>query len=76
MWSFAAGTVGLLGFTGFQAGCGVPYFLGVASAGVHLAWQLGTVNLDDRADCGAKFDSNKWVGAAVFAGTVADRVLG
>jgi hypothetical protein len=33
------------------------------------------VRLADPADCGAKFRSNVWYGAAIFAGIVADRVL-
>lgn len=47
---------------------------GVAAAGAHLAWQIGTVDLDDSADCAAKFRSNAWYGALLFAGILADRL--
>ncbi len=40
-----------------------------------MAWQICAVDLDDRADCMAKFVSNKWLGALVFSGAVADRLL-
>ena len=38
--------------------------------------QVGTVDLDDGADCMAKFASNRWVGAAVFLGVVAGKLAG
>ncbi len=47
---------------------------GVAAAGAHLAWQIGSVDLDDSADCAAKFRSNAWYGALLFAGILADRL--
>lgn len=56
---------------------GVPYYLvSVCGAGAHLAWQLRTVNYSSRRSCMAKFVSNKWLGALVFAGIVVDRALG
>jgi hypothetical protein len=36
--------------------------------------QVATVDLDSRADCLAKFNSNKWFGAAVFAGITGARL--
>ena len=39
------------------------------------AGQVGTVDLDSRADCMAKFVSNQWVGAAIFAAIVAGKLL-
>lgn len=41
---------------------------------MHLAWQIGSVDLDDRADCAAKFSSNAWYGALLFAGILGDRL--
>ena len=56
---------------------GLPYFLlSVCGAAGHLAWQLRTVNYSSRRSCMAKFVSNKWLGALVFAGIVVDRALG
>ena len=60
---------------GTELGCGPAYYAGVAAAAAHMAWQIHAVDLDDRADCMAKFVSNKWLGALVFSGAVADRLL-
>lgn len=59
-----------------ELGCGPAYYAGVAAAGGHLAWQISSVDLDSRPDCAAKFESNKWLGAAVCGGALADRLLG
>lgn len=39
-----------------------------------LLLQISTVDLDDPQDCAAKFASNTWYGALLFAGILADRV--
>lgn len=53
-----------------------PIFtLSLAAAAAHLAWQIRTVNLDDRADCWAKFVSNARFGSIIFAGLAADYAL-
>ena len=72
---FAAANGALLAAAGAAAGAGAPFYAGAAAASAHLAWQVSTVDLDDPADCHAKFVSNTWYGAAVFAGIVADRAL-
>jgi 4-hydroxybenzoate polyprenyltransferase len=61
--------------TGCEAGCGAAYYASLVVGAAQLAWQIATVDLDSRPDCLAKFNSNKWFGAAVFAGIVADRLL-
>lgn len=73
--AFAAGNVGLLALAGAAAGCGAPFYAGVAAGGAHLAWQVASVDLDDRGDCAAKFVSNKVYGGLVFGGILADRLL-
>lgn len=71
---FAAACVALLAAAGHAAGCGPAYFAGVAAAAGHLGWQLSSVDLDDSADCAAKFASNAQLGGLVFAGVLADRL--
>ena len=75
----------LMGFTalsgaaflsaGAAAGCSWPYFAAAMVATGHMAWQVSTVDLDNGADCSAKFVSNKWVGAILFAGAVMGRAI-
>lgn len=72
---FSAATTGLLAVAGAAVDAGVPYYAGVAAVAAHLAWQVATVDLDSRADCHAKFVSNKWTGALLFGGIVADKLL-
>jgi len=72
---FGAANVACLSAAGAMAGCHAPFYGGVAAAAAHLAWQVGTVDLDDPDDCMAKFKSNVWYGAAVCAGIAADRLL-
>lgn len=73
---FGAASVALLGATGVAAGCGPAYYAGVAACAGHLAWQVASVDLDSPADCQAKFVSNSWYGALLFAGILADRLAG
>ena len=54
---------------------GMPFYASLVAAGAHLAWQIRTVNLADRQDCMNKFMSNKWFGAVLFSGIVADKLL-
>ena len=60
---------------GYMMDAGMPYYSGVAAAACHYSWQLTDVDLDSRQDCLAKFVSNKWFGALVFSGIVADKLL-
>lgn len=60
---------------GQAAGCALPYFAGVAAGSAHVAWQISSVDLHDGPDCMAKFVSNKWYGALIYAGIVLDRLL-
>ena len=62
-------------YTGYMAHAGLPFYAGLAGAGCHMAWQINCVDIDSRADCMAKFVSNKWLGGMIFAGIVADKLL-
>lgn len=72
---FAAAQVACLAAAGAAAGCGMPYYAGVAGVAAHLAWQIRTVDLDNGPDCMAKFVSNKWCGGLLFGAIVLDRLL-
>ncbi|WFD32856.1 4-hydroxybenzoate polyprenyltransferase [Malassezia sp. CBS 17886] len=67
------------GAPGFQAwlhrtlATGHPFFLtSWLTAVAHVAWQIRTVQLDNRTDCWRKFSSNRTVGIIIFAGLAAD----
>lgn len=52
---------------------GRPFFvLSWLGALAHATWQVRTVDLNNRADCWAKFCSNRTLGLIVFSGLAAD----
>jgi 4-hydroxybenzoate polyprenyltransferase len=72
---FAALQAGALAAAGAAAGAGLVYQAAVAAGAAHQAWQIWRVDLDNGPDCMAKFVSNKWYGAIVYGGIVADKLL-
>lgn len=60
---------------GVQAGLASPYFVAVAGAWAHMAWQAGTADYGSRASLATRFNSSKWAGALLLAGIVAGRIL-
>lgn len=51
-----------------------PHVSRLATA-CHLAWQIGTVDINDGTDCWNKFRSNQWLGAFLFAGIAIGNLL-
>ncbi|KDN42736.1 4-hydroxybenzoate polyprenyl transferase [Tilletiaria anomala UBC 951] len=48
------------------------FFAALGAAGAQLAWQVGTANLDSRADCWRKFVSNQYLGLLIWLGLAVD----
>ncbi len=67
---YAVATAGIAA-AGFLAGTGWPFYLGLMIAAGHLAWQAVRVDIDDSADCLAKFQSNTLFGWLLFGAIVA-----
>jgi len=76
LYGFFGMAIGLLALAGILAGLGWPYYVGLAVAAGHLAWQAHTVEMDTPKDCLRKFKSNRDFGLIVLAGIIAARVLG
>ncbi|MEW5310122.1 MAG: hypothetical protein WDW38_001950 [Sanguina aurantia] len=72
---FAACQVACLVAAGMASHSELPFYMGVAACAAHLTWQIRTANLQNPADCMAKFVSNKWLGGIMFTAIVADRFL-
>jgi len=51
-------------------------YLGLAAGAVHLTWQVRTLHADDPDNCLMLFRSNRNYGWIVFAGLVADGLIG
>ncbi|MFO1320723.1 MAG: 4-hydroxybenzoate octaprenyltransferase [Burkholderiales bacterium] len=62
----------LMAGCGLQAGLGVPYHAGLAVAAVLVVRQVRSIRNREPAACFRAFLGNNWVGAAVFAGLLAD----
>jgi 4-hydroxybenzoate polyprenyltransferase len=72
---FYGGAVALWAIAGAAAGAHLAFFLALVAAAAHFAWQAATLQLDDPANCLARFKSNQLVGWLLFAGLVADMAL-
>ena len=60
---------------GYGRGFGWPYYFGLAAAAALMGWHYAMIRTRTREGCFRAFLHNNWVGAAVFAGVVADRAL-
>ncbi|KAM3723869.1 4-hydroxybenzoate polyprenyltransferase [Dirofilaria immitis] len=72
---FAAFTLLGLGTTGIMTQQTWPFYSALAITGTHLAWQIGTVNINDPNDCWKKFKTNQWLGIILFIGIAAGNLL-
>ncbi|VDK62853.1 unnamed protein product [Onchocerca ochengi] len=76
-WLTGFGALTLLGLvtTGVMVQQTWPFYNALAATGAHLAWQIGTVNINDPNDCWKKFKTNQWLGIILFTGIVAGNLL-
>ncbi len=72
---FSVATIVLFEIAVALAHLGWPAMLAVAAVALHLTWQILTVELDDPADCLAKFRSNRWIGWILLVGIVAGQLV-
>lgn len=71
LWGFYAATLALTAAAGWAAGLAWPFYVLLGLGAVQLVWQVIDLDLDDPADCLAKFKSNRYFGFIVLAGFVA-----
>jgi 4-hydroxybenzoate polyprenyltransferase len=74
LWRFYAAALALIGVAGWLAATGPGFYLVLALAGTHLAWQVHTLDLDDPRSCLLRFRSNREFGALVFLALLAGKV--
>ncbi len=65
---FFGATLVLLTAAIVQAGGGVVAFAGLLIAGLHMAWQVVTLDIDDPDNCLERFRANRTTGLIVFIG--------
>jgi 4-hydroxybenzoate polyprenyltransferase len=69
-------TLAGLALAGHLAGAGPIYMAGLGAAGVHAAWQVARLDIDDPGNCLKLFRSNRDFGLIVFAGAVLQSLAG
>lgn len=74
LFAFYAAAAALWAMAARNAGEGALFWAGWALAAGQLGWQAARVNIDDPADCLAKFRSNRLVGWLLLAGIVGGRL--
>jgi 4-hydroxybenzoate polyprenyltransferase len=70
-----ASSAGCFAASGALAGAAWPFYAGLGAVALLYGWQALGTRIDDPADCLVRFKANLWVGVALFAGTVAARVI-
>jgi 4-hydroxybenzoate polyprenyltransferase len=60
---------------GLMASAGTAFLLGMIAAGAQLAWQVGTLDIDDAENCLTRFRSNRDFGALVLGAILLDMAL-
>lgn len=69
---FYTGAWLLVSAAGFMAGGSIVFTIGIAAAGLHLAWQVRSIDIANDALCLRIFKSNRDLGAIVFAAFALD----
>lgn len=67
---FAAASVALLGTAGHAVGLSWPFYAGTMAAAGHMAWQIGSADLENPPELFKRFKSNQELGTLVFASIV------
>ena len=68
-------TLAILGWVGFVTGAGLAFVAGLVVAAGIMGYHYTLIRDRDRPKCFKAFLHNNWVGAAIFAGWVADYLL-
>lgn len=71
--ALAACSVGSFAVGGLIAGLSTPYFIGLGGVATHYAWQIKTLDVEDRQSCWDRFQSNRWLGLILVASIMAGR---
>ena len=70
LFIFYAVAIALWGAAGAATGIGWVFWLGLGLAALQLSWQAATVDIDNPADCLAKFRSNRWIGWSLLSAII------
>jgi 4-hydroxybenzoate polyprenyltransferase len=74
IWFYSL-TIGLMALSGYLAGLGWAFYMGIGFAAAHLVWQVATLDIDDAKGCLQRFKSNRNFGLIIFVAIVAGQVF-
>lgn len=74
LFAFYGAAIALMAVAGHLAGLRWFYFVGLGGALGQLMWQAARVDIDDPADCLAKFKSNRTFGLILLAALAAGQI--
>ncbi|EFL88846.1 4-hydroxybenzoate octaprenyltransferase [Ahrensia sp. R2A130] len=69
------GTLILFAAAYFEAGVGAAGYIGLLVGGMHMIWQITSLDIEDGEKCLRLFRSNNFFGWAVFAGLIANWLI-
>ncbi|MEM1318259.1 MAG: UbiA family prenyltransferase, partial [Pseudomonadota bacterium] len=69
------GTLILFAAAFLEAGVTWPAYIGLLAGGLHMIWQITSLDIDDGEKCLRLFHSNSFFGWAVFVGLVVNWLL-
>ena len=72
---FSLITLVMFGLAGWWESLSWVFYVGLSLVGLHLAWQVLSLNIDSPEDCLQKFKSNKWLGWILLLSLVGGRFL-
>ena len=75
LFGFYAATILLAGLAGALEDLAWPFYALLAAGAAQLMWQAARVNIDDAADCLAKFRANRWFGWLLLTALVAGQIF-
>lgn len=71
----AGGMFGSLLLTGYVNELSFPFYIGIGAISSQLIWQIWTADLNNSANLWQRFNSNKYVGAAVSSAIIAGKIF-
>ena len=73
--ALAATSTALFALGGFNAGLTMPFYLGLCGVGAHYAWQISTLDIENRENCWDRFVSNRILGLILTLSIIAGRTF-
>ncbi|KRZ27619.1 4-hydroxybenzoate polyprenyltransferase, mitochondrial [Trichinella pseudospiralis] len=72
---FGSSMITSLAITGLMTDQTWPYYVGLLLTSCHIGWQIGTLDINNPADCWKKFSTNRYLGLILFTSIVASNLL-